>query len=265
MKFYLITSFAAFKLTMQTWQLMFCFTLVVATTFVGCERRATTHSPALKRLVDAIDADDVDAVRKALKVKPELEPQCGPYEICKPLALAAGRGNLEIVKLLIDAGADPNGKNAYDDTAFINAENAMALTGKTNEDVRTIRKYLIEHGTDVNQPNAFAMTPFMGLCASNDLELAKLALKHGADVNAAFNPTVKPNQPGPEPGGDTALIWAASEGNEKIVVWLLANGANVHHLNNKKESALDVATKKGHTKIVKILSEAGTKTNSKER
>ena len=244
---------------------MFRFALVGATTFAGCERRTTTHSPTLKRLVDAIDADDVDAVRNALLAKPELEPQCGPYEICKPLALAAGRGNLEIIKLLVNAGADPNGKNAYGDTAFINAENAMALTGKTNEDVRTIRKYLIEHGTDVNQTNAFAMTPFMGLCASNDLELVKLALKHGADVNAAFNPTVKPNQPGPEPGGNTALILAASEGHEKIVVLLLANGANVHHLNNRKKSALDVATDAGHSNIVKILVEAGAKTKSKER
>ena len=137
--------------------------VLLATASIGCDRQSVDGSSALERLVAAIDADDVDAVRAALKVKIDLEPTCDPYEICKPLALAAGRGNLEIVKLLILAGADPNGRNAYGDTAFITADHAVTLAGKTEDDVREIRRYLIEHGTDVNQPNAFAMTPFMGL------------------------------------------------------------------------------------------------------
>lgn len=246
---------------MRTWLAACLFALLVVTAVCGCERSVFRHLPALERLVIAIDKDDVDAVRLALKENPELEPRCKAFAICKPLALAAGRGNLEIVKLLIEAGADPNGKNAYDDTAFITADHASTLSGKTDEDVRQIRRYLIEHGTDVNQPNAFAMTPFMGLCGSNDLELAQLAMQYGADVNATFVPTARPS--GPEPGGHTALMLAASEGHEKIVVWLLANGANVHQVNNRKRSALDAATDAGHSGIVKILEEAAAKTTSK--
>ncbi len=238
---------------------LFLFTLLVAISLVGCGRPRTVSSSALKQLVDAIDADDLSGVQKALEGKINLEPDCGPYEICKPLALAAGRGNLEIVELLIVAGADPNGTNAYGDTAFITADNAMTLSGKTEEDVREIRKYLIEHGANVNQPNAFAMTPFIGLCASNDIELAKLALQHGADVNAAFVPTTGPKQ---HPGGNTALMLAASDGHEEIVAWLLANGANAHQVNNENESAMDFAIKSGHADIAEMLKEASEKTKN---
>jgi ankyrin repeat protein len=167
----------------------------------------------------------------------------------QPLAFAAARGRLPIVKLLIDAGADPNGRNAYGDTAFIVAENAMATDKATPTEVREIRAYLLHHGADCNQPNAFGVTPFMGLCAAGDLELVQLALLKGAAVNATFSRTVD-SQSGDR---NSALMWAASEGQSAVVDLLLQHDADPAHRNTAGETAADWARKNGHVELTEKL------------
>jgi ankyrin repeat protein len=202
-------------------------------------------SSPLTQLLEAIDNDDLPAVLKALERKPNLEAQCPPYEICKPLARAASRGDLSIVKALIAAGADPNGKNAYGDTAFILADHAIKLNGKTESDVRAIRIFLVENGLDVNQPNAFAISPFIGICASGDIEMAKLALKYGAKINATYLRDVQSEVP----DRNSALMWAATEGHREMVDFLIENGADIHYRNEGGQSAADWALSGGHEEL----------------
>lgn len=230
--------------------------LFLAVLLLGCDGRSAPRPSGDDPLVRAIQPSNADAVRALLAQDPELEPECGPYEICKPLAIAAGQGNLEIVKLLMESGADPNGRDAYGDTAFIIADHATTLANKSERDVRTIRRYLIENGTDMNQPNAFGITPFMGLCASGDIELATLALENGAKVNAVFSRTVQQDAP----DRNSALMWAASDGREEMVAFLLANGADAAYENTGGETAADWASKQGHEEIAELLKDcAGEK------
>ena len=70
-------------------------------------------------LVEAIDERGVEKVKESLARKPDLDPVCGFHMMCEPLAWAADKRNVEIVGLLMETGADPNGKNAYDDTQLI--------------------------------------------------------------------------------------------------------------------------------------------------
>ena len=51
--------------------------------------------------------------------------------------------------------------------------------------------------------------------------------------------------------GDTPLIWASSEGHEKIVKFLIDDNANVNIQNDEGKTALTIATFKGYKKIVK--------------
>jgi ankyrin repeat protein len=60
------------------------------------------------------------------------------------LHLAAGEGHLEIVKLLLEHGADVNAKTAY--------ETALHLAA--GEGHLEIVKLLLEHGADVNAKTA---------------------------------------------------------------------------------------------------------------
>ena len=50
---------------------------------------------------------------------------------------------------------------------------------------------------------------------------------------------------------------AAQKGHKEIVQHLLAAGAEVNPVNDKRHSPLLYAAEKGHTEIVKILIEAG--------
>ena len=91
------------------------------------------------------------------------------------LILAAGRGHIEIVKLLLENGADVNSRTKDGDTALIVASKA----GHTN-----VVKLLLERGADVNAKNRNGRMALMGATNQGHLNVVKLLLERGADVNA---------------------------------------------------------------------------------
>ena len=52
---------------------------------------------------------------------------------------------------------------------------------------------------------------------------------------------------------NTALIWASTNGHEKIVEALLNEGADVNAVNNMDRTAIDLAALNGHTKALEKL------------
>jgi ankyrin repeat protein len=223
---------------------------VIVATSVCCNSSQNHMRPmVLSTFNQAIADNNIERVKELLSAGAELEPKCPANAICKPLAFAAARGRLEIVKLLLEAGADPNGKNAYGDTPFMVAENAMATDKSSEADVRKLRRFLLENGTDPNQPNDFGISPLIGMCGSGDKELVQVALKHGGDVNATFVRRVDSKH------GDrnSALMWAAGQGEGEIVRMLLDAGANPSYTNSIGESATDWAKANGHDEIAEIL------------
>lgn len=83
--------------------------------------------------------------------------------------------NIEIIKLLINNGADANAKN-YTDSSPLHF--AVALKNKGTE----IIKLLIEKGADVNAKNCYGDTP-LHRAVFRSLENTKILIEHGADVN----------------------------------------------------------------------------------
>jgi ankyrin repeat protein len=61
--------------------------------------------------------------------------------------------------------------------------------------------------------------------------------------------------------GESALIMASWKGHKEIVEFLLINGANVNHSNNFGGTALIYASRWGHIQIVEILLEYGANIN----
>ena len=97
-------------------------------------------------------------------------------------------------------------------------------------------------------------TTLMSASLEGHLEVTKLLIEEGVDVNAQDNE------------GWTALMYASGAGlkdrkdvNPEVVPLLIKAGADVNAQDNKGYTALKWASREGHTDIVKLLKEAGAK------
>ncbi|MGM0509351.1 MAG: ankyrin repeat domain-containing protein [Fusobacteriota bacterium] len=171
--------------------------------------------------------------------KVELEPPRMQNAVNKPLPYAAAYGNLEIVKLLVENGADLNGRVAYGDVPLIKAAEHENID---------IMKYLIEQGADVNMPNAFGITPFIGFAINMDLEIVKLAHKKGGLINKSFKNTTDQNY-----GilNYNALQFAVAYENMEVIKYLMENGGDPELKTYDNKNCFDLA--KGNKEILELL------------
>ncbi|CAG5119476.1 unnamed protein product [Candidula unifasciata] len=101
---------------------------------------------------------------------------------------------------------------------------------------------LLNKGVEKDCVNNSRMTPLMHAVKAQSLEVTKLLVTWGCEVNTLL---------GTE--GNSALHIAAEAGNEAICEVLIAAGANVNARNDKEDTPLIVASVSGHLPIVKLL------------
>jgi ankyrin repeat domain-containing protein 50 len=145
-------------------------------------------------------------------------------------------GHNDIVRMLLDAKANPKAKNLERYTALERATSAGHLSTMA---------LLIESGADVNG-NGDSSTNALHIAASNGSYLAtRLLLSKGADIHAK--------------GGryGNALQAAAYTGDESVVKLLLDKGADVHAQGGRYGNALQAAAYAGDESIVKVLLDKG--------
>ena len=94
-----------------------------------------------------------------------------------PLGLAIFFGHPETVNALLDAGADVN-------LASRESMKVSPLASASAAGQLEIARVLIAHGANVNARAAGDFTPLHESAASGRIEFAQLLLEHGADVNA---------------------------------------------------------------------------------
>ena len=127
------------------------------------------------------------------------------------LMRCAATGNLEAVKSLLAGKADLNAKDVRQGhTALM-----WALAGKHPD----IAAALIQAGADVNAHARSGFTPLMFAAQQGDLKSAEALIAAGAKVNEATN----------SEGlfaGQTALLIASLNGQEKLGIFLLDKGAD---------------------------------------
>src|SRR5262249_24035894 len=143
-----------------------------------------------------------------------------------PLIEAAFNSNGDIIRALLDAGADPNLAGADGQTAL------MLVARGTNV---TAAQLLLKKGAHPNAREAQrGQTGLMWAAANNQGPMARLLIESGANVDVKtatdlMTPLVsaEPRAQPRSPGGMTALMFASREGCLECVVAMVEKGASV--------------------------------------
>lgn len=109
-----------------------------------------------------------------------------------PLFGAVKNGNKEIVKYLVEKGADVNKENIYGETPLLFAVSAGAaqwiggnlLLSAVQKRNKEIVEYLVDHGADVNKADSSGTTPLHLAAKSRNKSLIEYLIEKGADINS---------------------------------------------------------------------------------
>ena len=179
----------------------------------------------------ALESGNLEDLRRIMNAETDLESR--DSRGYTPLMKAVIYRNPELLKLLLDLGAEPNVSDQQGDTPLVWA-------ASQNEPELLI--LLLQHGADPNRGmfNALMWTAFHG-----NLVMFQLLLDHGADPNLRSRE------------GWSVLMWAAEQGHQPLVKRLLRVGSGLDLQNNEGYTALMLATKRGRSAVVRTLLEAG--------
>jgi uncharacterized protein len=158
------------------------------------------------------------------------------------LVTAAKTGNITCAEALLKAGASPNaatavwGKSTPEETPLLAAIQSNNLN---------MVKLLIDGGADVNLRGLAVQNEGVSPLAASafgDEKIFDLLLESGADVNA------------PNSNNLTALVEAVMVGKKNLVAKLVQKGADKNIVESiGHEKPIEIAKEKGYTEIVKLL------------
>ncbi|XP_030375768.1 ankyrin repeat and KH domain-containing protein mask isoform X4 [Scaptodrosophila lebanonensis] len=177
----------------------------------------------------------VNIIKLLLSHGAEINSRTGSKLGISPLMLAAMNGHTAAVKLLLDQGSDIN--------AQIETNRNTALTLACFQGRHEVVSLLLDRRANVEHRAKTGLTPLMEAASGGYIEVGRVLLDKGADVNAAPVPTSR----------DTALTIAADKGHQKFVELLLSRGASVEVKNKKGNSPLWLAAHGGHLSVVELL------------
>jgi ankyrin repeat protein len=201
--------------------------------------RAKTKYSAL--MVAAQYRDASPAIRWLLERGAEvrLPPgQGAPLSNASPLFLAAYAGNADILRTLRDAGDKVDDKMLLIGTIPVTPLVGASLLGKTS-----VVRALLDIGAAVDKPEEGGVTALGDAVLGNQIEMARLLIERGADVNHI------------DQLGMTPLLWAASVdfGDSAMIDLLLKSGARPGARSKDGLAAVDLARKYRHTHLLASL------------
>ncbi|KPK36438.1 MAG: hypothetical protein AMJ65_16175 [Phycisphaerae bacterium SG8_4] len=198
-----------------------------------------------------------------------------------PLYYAVDSNNMDLVRLLVEAGAD------------VNAGSWPPLCRAVDENNTAIAEYLIDNGADINVYPVEDWGPLQEtVVISNSIEMAKLLIARGGDINSKGYPVLNSaihekrrdlcefliqrgaNVNAEDKWGRVSLHYAIRNEDLDIMNILIANGADVdikhtgrytplQYTHSGGETLLQYAAIGGRTEAAKLLLEAGANVDAK--
>lgn len=160
------------------------------------------------------------------------------------LIVSSGRGFIEIVKLLLEHGADPN-------LALIDTNITPLFAATAGDNLETV-KLLLNNGANPNSLSA-GQSPLFVACAKRNAEIAVALMQKGADPNFCIA------------GGYPLLFDALGNGYYDIAKLLLQHKGNPDIFSEEGCTALMGLSAKGDLSGAQILIESGAQINLKAK
>lgn len=266
-------------------------TVIVGRVFLGsismAQEPADRGPELINALSEAVISGDIPEVRRLLEAGVDIDS--AKDNEATPLILASRGGNVEIARLLLDAGANANANPfkyalhrdwevTYTPAALLPVirqseiiYDAAALHAASQNGHAEIVRLLLAAGADVNAKGDDEVTALHAASQNGHVEIVKLLLAAGADVDAEISraffrepdhlvESMKAIEPLGPPMAvlnyHTPLILASQNGHVEIVKLLLQAGAKVN-VSTRAGTAEGAASQNGHAEIVKLLHAAG--------
>ncbi|CAE7747451.1 CFBP1 [Symbiodinium sp. KB8] len=161
------------------------------------------------------------------------------------LMLASSNGHVEVVRLLMEAGADKDVRDAGADKDVRDDSGRTALMLASSDGLVEVGRLLMEAGADKDVRDDSGYTALMQASSNGHVEVVRLLMEAGADKDVRDN------------RGYTALVLASSNGHVEVVRLLVEAGADMDVNNELGTTALILASSKCHVEVVRLLLEAG--------
>jgi ankyrin repeat protein len=206
---------------------------------------STSPEAEEERRIKALIKDSPDLINASSVVGPNGESQT-------LLQAAAGKGQLSIVKLLLDNGAAVNGVRQLATTPLHYA----AFNGH-----KAVVDFLLSKGANADAQTEQGVTPLHLAALKGYEHVAASLLKAGAPVNARVksSTTILGYS---FSAGETPIQSAASAGYPAVVQTLLASGADPNAINNDGRTPISYSVARGDENITKILLAADADPNA---
>ena len=153
-------------------------------------------------------------------------------------------GKQDMVKFLLDRGANPNIKDSFKNTAL-----HIAILWINKE----IISLLLDRGAKIDTQDHTGRTGLHYAISLKHKDIVKLLLQRGADPNLKDH------------NGRTALYYAVWEADKDMIKLLLNNRANPNLKDKDGETLLHFLISDKNTDLIKLLLEAGADPNLKDK
>jgi ankyrin repeat protein len=180
----------------------------------------------------AIRAGDLKQVQAVLAAGGiAINAKAGPEE-STALTLAAGRGHVEMVRLLLSKGADIDARTKRLETPLFFA---------ARQGHHAVVALLVDAMAATDLTDLEGRTPLIVAAGAGHLEVVKLLLDAGANPNATMGT------------GESPMFLAVQGDHLEIMKVLLEMGSLVSSLTRDGESPLSVARKRGNKEVLAFL------------
>ncbi|EGO59784.1 hypothetical protein NEUTE1DRAFT_61516, partial [Neurospora tetrasperma FGSC 2508] len=155
-----------------------------------------------------------------------------PFKNQKALPIHESFTQIELLKLFLERGADPNAKNGYGQTVLhrVAANFNPSPQGRQNRDYLEALQTLLQHGALPDAPDNEKVAPLHLLADTGTPNVLRTCLGYCVDSSSAVRQL---NQ-----FGESLLHYAAAAGNGETVEYLLDQGLDADQANANKWTPL---------------------------